>query len=515
MTLLQWPDYRLFEYEYGLARREVDALLPGLPARKSDIGLVVGGPVGDEAADRMTYVGRVTDGARVRVPLQARVEEVHRLVTGRRGGKQATRFLVHDLHEYKGKFNPQIARALINIFGTDADLVIDPYSGSGTTAVEALRLGKATLGLDMNPLAAWMTSVKARVVAHEDPAALAREFEDLSTAVRGLVATSPVADLDSGASGFDGLWSQPSMDYLQRWFPASTLGPMARALALILGRGDVAADLLRLAISSISRQVSWQLPEDLRIRRRPSSWQPPNYGEVLEPALQRVARALTECAKVGHHARGGVLTAAAGDARSLHEIAAATIAGRKAIITSPPYATALPYIDTDRLSLVALGLAQPSQVRKLEGELTGSREWGPREARAWASRMETNSDALPHDVLEVCSAVAAKNAAEGGGFRRQAVPALLYRYFTHMSEALRSWAKVLQPGEHAVLVIGSNRTGGRSNPIVVDTPSLTAACGEAEGFMCVEKIPFQVWARYGLHSKNGVSGESAVVLRRT
>lgn len=509
MTLLQWPDYRLFEYEHDLAQREVSALLPG-DARPSDTGIVVEGDVPGDLADRLTYFGSIVNGTEVRVPLQARVEEAHRLVTGRRGGKQATRFLVHDLHEYKGKFNPQMARALINVFGTDADLVIDPYSGSGTTAVEALRLGKAALGIDMNPLASWMTSVKARVISHQNPRELAQSFEQLSRVVRADLVAQPGV----GKSTYAKLWTPGAVEYLQRWFPPETLDPMAQALVQIDGRDDVPADLLRLAISSVAREASWQLPEDLRIRRRPETWTPPRYGTLLEPALQRVERALAECVRLGNQVGGVNLTVVPGDARAVHEVEAATAVERKVIVTSPPYATALPYIDTDRLSLVALGLAQPADVKVLEGELTGSREWGPKEARSWATRMEANSNSLPDSVLAVCGAVRAKNLAEGGGFRRQAVPALLYRYFTHMSEALRSWAKVLSPGEHAVLVIGSNRTGGRTDPIVIDTPSLTAACGEAEGFTCVEQLPFQVWARYGLHAKNGVGGESAVVLRR-
>lgn len=512
MTLLSWPGYRLFEYEYDLARREVAALVPGVTSCESDGGVDVAGRVPDTAIDRLTYFGRVGDGALTRVPLQARVEELHRLVTGRREGKQSTRFLVHDLHEYKGKFNPQMARALINVFGTAADVVIDPFSGSGTTAVEALRLGKAAVGLDMNPLAAWMTSVKGRVITHEDPAELAKQFEKLRDLVRN-AGSEPARGASAGYRP-DKLWSESSSEYLRRWFPESTLDPMARVLELVRGRNDVAADLLRLGVSSVARAVSWQLPEDLRIRRRPESWQPPVYLEVLEPALERIRRALAECAQIGHHARGGSLIATEGDARAVHDSPAATASGRKVIITSPPYATALPYIDTDRLSLVALGLADPTQVRALESGLTGSREWTPRASQAWVTRLETNFDALPDEVVAVCDAVRARNMAEGAGFRRQAVPALLYRYFTDMSASLRSWAKVLAPGEYAVLVVGANRTGGRIDPITIDTPSLTAACGEAEGFTCEEQLPFQVWARYGLHAKNGVSGESAVVLRR-
>ena len=44
------------------------------------------------------------------------------------------------------------------------------------------------------------------------------------------------------------------------------------------------------------------------------------------------------------------------------------------VITSPPYATALPYIDTDRLSLLAI-MGIPRQVRSgIDRTLTGSRE---------------------------------------------------------------------------------------------------------------------------------------------
>ena len=45
-----------------------------------------------------------------------------------------------------------------------------------------------------------------------------------------------------------------------------------------------------------------------------------------------------------------------------------------AAITSPPYAMALPYIDTQRLSLVWLGLVEPGGIAGLEAELIGSRE---------------------------------------------------------------------------------------------------------------------------------------------
>jgi site-specific DNA-methyltransferase (cytosine-N4-specific) len=44
------------------------------------------------------------------------------------------------------------------------------------------------------------------------------------------------------------------------------------------------------------------------------------------------------------------------------------------IITSPPYATALPYLDTERLSLIVLGLLQHTDHKVSESLMVGTRE---------------------------------------------------------------------------------------------------------------------------------------------
>jgi DNA modification methylase len=44
-------------------------------------------------------------------------------------------------------------RALINIIGlNDGDKVLDPFSGSGTTSLEAQLLGIECIGIDISPL---------------------------------------------------------------------------------------------------------------------------------------------------------------------------------------------------------------------------------------------------------------------------------------------------------------------------------------------------------------------------
>ena len=48
--------------------------------------------------------------------------------------------LTHGLHKYPAKFFPELPRWLIQRYSEKQDRILDPFSGSGTTNVEALRL---------------------------------------------------------------------------------------------------------------------------------------------------------------------------------------------------------------------------------------------------------------------------------------------------------------------------------------------------------------------------------------
>ncbi|MGH2638497.1 MAG: TRM11 family SAM-dependent methyltransferase, partial [Rhabdochlamydiaceae bacterium] len=72
-------------------------------------------------------------------------------------------YLTHYMHPYKGKFHPKMARALINYTcPNDEGVVLDNFSGSGTTLVEAEWLGLDSIGIDINPLSALMSQVKVQ-----------------------------------------------------------------------------------------------------------------------------------------------------------------------------------------------------------------------------------------------------------------------------------------------------------------------------------------------------------------
>jgi len=74
-------------------------------------------------------------------------------------------YLTHWIYPYKGKFHPQMIRALLNIIGLkEGDTVLDPFSGSGTTALEAQLLGINFIGIDISPLCVIQGKVKTESI---------------------------------------------------------------------------------------------------------------------------------------------------------------------------------------------------------------------------------------------------------------------------------------------------------------------------------------------------------------
>ena len=79
--------------------------------------------------------------------------------------RSVNQYLTHWIYPYKGKFHPQMIRALLNIIGLKkGDTVFEPFSGSGTTALEAQLLGINFIGIDISPLCNIQGRVKTESI---------------------------------------------------------------------------------------------------------------------------------------------------------------------------------------------------------------------------------------------------------------------------------------------------------------------------------------------------------------
>lgn len=74
-------------------------------------------------------------------------------------------YLTHWIYPYKGKFHPQMIRALLNIMQIkEGEIVLDPFVGSGTAALECQLLGINFIGIDISPLCYLLSRVKTESI---------------------------------------------------------------------------------------------------------------------------------------------------------------------------------------------------------------------------------------------------------------------------------------------------------------------------------------------------------------
>ena len=76
---------------------------------------------------------------------------------------------VHRLHPYKGKFIPQLVQYFIDghtddfkkdVYFKAGDIILDPFSGSGTTLVQAIEIGMHSIGIDISHFNCMITETK-------------------------------------------------------------------------------------------------------------------------------------------------------------------------------------------------------------------------------------------------------------------------------------------------------------------------------------------------------------------
>jgi Putative RNA methylase family UPF0020 len=501
--------YRLFPYERRLGLRELEQL--GLTVvEDGDSGIVVAGDPAD-LISRSAYfrAAEQADGL-ISETDQYSVESAHQDRRGTRRMRQATRYGLHGVHEYKGKFNPQVVRALCNVIDPDAKMLIDPFCGSGTAPLEGLRLGLDVLGVDRSPMATFLAATKLEAAAVPGKAALAAHVLTLSDTVAAAIDRGQAHCIDADLSR---ILSADTVEYLRNWFTPPAFAGLSCALASLSATPKSAArNLCSIALSSIIRSVSLQLPEDLRIRRRPQPFEAPPLAPLFSAAITEICDGLAEMS--GWRGMANACAIVRGSADDPNVFRKVLGNSRRLILTSPPYATALPYIDTDRLSMLALGLLDARQILPLERELLGSREWVRAEQARWDERRANNADAMPAPVAHLLAEIHDRNAEGGAGFRRLAVPSLLYRYFVGMADSMAAWLGVLRPGESAVLIVGHNRTSADGEQVDIPTPKLLGDVAISRGFEVRELIHLEAWPRYGMHSANGVPGEDALVITR-
>lgn len=76
--------------------------------------------------------------------------------------------LTHAFYRYPARFSPRFAKAAIEAFTREGDLVLDPFMGGATTLVEARALNRIGIGLDINSLSCFIAKAKTTPLSDDD-----------------------------------------------------------------------------------------------------------------------------------------------------------------------------------------------------------------------------------------------------------------------------------------------------------------------------------------------------------
>ncbi|MGI6031358.1 MAG: DNA methyltransferase [Eubacteriales bacterium] len=356
----------------------------------------------------------------------------------------------HQWFAYREGFSAQLITQLIAMSGCAAgEMVLDPFCGSGTTNVVAALSGYPTLGMDVNPMSAFLTQAK---VSHY------RE-EDLQKA------------LDFARQS--GLWEsggQPeAYEEVRKYFQPWAFEQLLR----IKGFLDTlpfcpARDLLFVAYLSIVVDCSDRKRDGNGLKKRPSKVT--NVAEYFRQKVQLIVEDIRSQKGGGEAAGYGVHDTAFHLRQRFEQCRQGADAG--VIIFSPPYANSFDYFESYKLELV-LG----DFVQGLAG-IGGLRQQA---VRSFVGARQQEScdpyvDALAREIEE---AIPRKEQETGKkDSRTRKVPGMIRGYFSDMREVIHQCGLCLERGKKTYIVVDQSAYVGK----IVPTDLLFGYLGEQEGF---------------------------------
>ena len=254
--------------------------------------------------------------------------------------KFAPRMWGHSLHKlapYIGSYPPCLPHYFISRYSDPGDIVLDPFSGGGTTALEALLLNRQAIGSDSFPYAFVLSAAKSNPLSEQTfEAYLCAKLKEAQAQPKGLA-----------------LLDNPDMLI---FYHEETLDELIRLRAVLQEDDSDAALFLKAVVCGILHGPSKMF---LSLSMKDTVSSTPNYVRryAKEHNLERPLRSVLECAmnkvcrslKDGLPHENGKTLLSSADSTPLADSSV------NLVVTSPPYMSVLDYSWNNWIRLWWLG----------------------------------------------------------------------------------------------------------------------------------------------------------------
>ena len=271
--------------------------------------------------------------------------------------------LTHSIHKYPAIYLPEVAKKIIEMYSNENDVVLDIFSGSGTGILEALSCRRYGIGIELNPLAHFISINK---IYDFDIKSLENSVEDLFNCIN-----------------MDIVYEIISFENIEFWFDKETIKSISIYLSYIKKYDNKIRDFFKICLSEIIRNISFCNHGGFKMHKDKKKIDTSKYDlimflDVIKPVILRnlemyknynfflKSNGLQEYArksKIYHH-----------DTTVKHDdILDESV---DLIITSPPYGdskTTVAYGQFSRLSLQILDIKHCSgtKITQLDNDLLG------------------------------------------------------------------------------------------------------------------------------------------------
>lgn len=386
---------------------------------------------------------------------------------------------VHEWYRFVLSFPPHLVRHYVEKFGIGrGQLILDPFCGTGTTLVEAKKLGIGSVGVEANAMAHFAASVKTDwdIEARE----LAEFGQEVAARVNEAAPESLVAAHTNhfGVSVYRGRLRAFDADQSRLLIKNSISAlPLHKVLTLLNTIERHKAVRLRShAKLALAKQTVKEI-SNLRFGPEIGVGKQKTDTPVLEPWLSAVDQ--MACDLQEQHAHGqtpaSVFLADARDMR--RHLSPCSI---DAIITSPPYPNEKDYSRTTRLESVLLGFISSRQdLRRQKQQFIRSNTRGVYKAdedHIWIENIpsiQALADSIEERRLEL---------GKTSGFEKQYAK-VVRLYFGGMARHLSELRALLRPGAKLAYVVGDQASYFR---IMIRTGQLLAEVAERLGYEIVD-----------------------------